>query len=583
MRPSIPLLLCCLINLPLRAAPPPELPLKPLPSLDTHSEDHTFMLEATVNEAPPSIELHWPDYGLTQDIHVYRKTIDEPAFGSVHATLPSTATAFVDTDVAIGEPWEYQLRSGSRYGYLYGGVRAPMPEHRGTLLLVVDASHLPALEDAVTTLTRDLIGDGWRVRRCDVARDAPTTAVKAALLDAWSRDPEGVRAALLFGHVPVPYSGNINPDGHGNHVGAWAADTFYADMSSLEWPDTSVNNTSASRAENHNVPGDGKWDTSYLYGNDLELMVGRVDCANMPAFDLDEAGLLRQYVDKAHRYRHGLTTATARALVRDNFTGYTEGFAQNGWRLAAQVGLDRVAAGSWDDLRTGSYLWSYGCGGGSYTSAGGVASTNGYAGNVYQALFQMLFGSYHGDWDSTNNFLRAPICMPDYGLTCAWAGRPHWQFHHMALGEPIGRAAVISVSGYYTSGFGARGVHAALMGDPTLRLHYPAPVGQVSARATTGSVRLQWTEPAGPAPLEYRVYRARSLDHGFSRIATRPAPATAFIDAAPLAGPGVYMVRAMTYTTTAGGTHENLSQGVFAEASFVGARSSGVAEAWRYR
>ena len=50
----------------------------------------------------------------------------------------------------------------------------------------------------------------------------------------------------------------------------------------------------------------------------------------------------------------------------------------------------------------------------------------------------MFFGSYFGDWDSPNNFLRAPLATPTYTLTSAWAGRPYWMFHHMALGETIG-------------------------------------------------------------------------------------------------------------------------------------------------
>ena len=56
----------------------------------------------------------------------------------------------------------------------------------------------------------------------------------------------------------------------------------------------------------------------------------------------------------------------------------------------------------------------------------------------------MLFGSYFGDWDSTNNLLRAAIATPTYTLTCAWVGRPSWYFHHMALGETIGFSTMLS-------------------------------------------------------------------------------------------------------------------------------------------
>lgn len=44
--------------------------------------------------------------------------------------------------------------------------------------------------------------------------------------------------------VPVAYSGDINPDAHNDHKGAWAADIFYGDLDG-RWTDTLINNTSA--------------------------------------------------------------------------------------------------------------------------------------------------------------------------------------------------------------------------------------------------------------------------------------------------------------------------------------------------
>ena len=55
-----------------------------------------------------------------------------------------------------------------------------------------------------------------------------------------------LESVFLLGHVPVPYSGQINPDGHSNHVGAWAADVYYGELDG-NWTDVTVNNTSASR------------------------------------------------------------------------------------------------------------------------------------------------------------------------------------------------------------------------------------------------------------------------------------------------------------------------------------------------
>ena len=50
----------------------------------------------------------------------------------------------------------------------------------------------------------------------------------------------GTKALFLFGHLPVPYSGDINPDLHDNDIGAWPADVYYGEFDGV-WTDTSVN------------------------------------------------------------------------------------------------------------------------------------------------------------------------------------------------------------------------------------------------------------------------------------------------------------------------------------------------------
>jgi len=56
----------------------------------------------------------------------------------------------------------------------------------------------------------------------------------------------------------------------------------------------------------------------------------------------------------------------------------------------------------------------------------------------------MLFGSYNGDWDNTNNILRTALAAATHPLAVMWAGRPFWQVHHMALGEDMGYATLLS-------------------------------------------------------------------------------------------------------------------------------------------
>ena len=87
-------------------------------------------------------------------------------------------------------------------------------------------------------------------------------SIKDQIVANYNADPNGVKAVLLLGTVPIPYSGDFAWDGHADHYGAWPSDAYYADVNGV-WTDNSINDTSPGRAANVNVPGDGKFDQSY--------------------------------------------------------------------------------------------------------------------------------------------------------------------------------------------------------------------------------------------------------------------------------------------------------------------------------
>src|SRR5207248_1934476 len=152
------------------------------------------------------------------------------------------------------------------------------------------------LATEITRLIKDIEGDGWEVIRHDVLRTGSVTHIKDLIVSDYWLDSANTKAVFLLGHVPVPYSGNINPDGHGDHLGAWPADCYYADVDGT-WTDNAVNSTTASPPRTQNIPGDGKFDQSIVPSN-LELQVGRVDFNNMPSFSTSEQQLLKNYLDK---------------------------------------------------------------------------------------------------------------------------------------------------------------------------------------------------------------------------------------------------------------------------------------------
>src|SRR5258707_1468252 len=274
-------------------------------------------------------------------------------------------------------------------------------------------------------------------------------------------------------------------------------------------------------------------------------MVGRVDLANMPGLRSwdglptfpSELDLLRQYLNKDHNFRQGQMRLPRRGIISDFFGDYRGyAFSASGWRnFAPFFGPANITflenPGTWlPTLSANGYLWAYGCGSGQYTTISGLGNTSPYyqatttdlVGADIQAVFTMLFGSYLGDWDSEDNFQRAVLATPTYGLACSWSGSPHWFCHHMALGETIGYSTRLTQNngpaGLYrtqTNTYAGQ-VHIALMGDPTLRMHPVVPPSNLTGVATAQGIQLRW-DPSSDSVLGYNIYRATDSAGPFTR------------------------------------------------------------------
>ena len=557
------------------------------------ARDTTVEVTASVQVSPPQIALNWlPTSFPTTLQKVFRKPKGAATWTDL-ATLSNSATAFTDTAVAVGVSYEYFVvrlfsttDQGSASGYVNAGIRLPLQSSRGRVLLLVDDSVAAGLAAELDGFVGDLIGDGWTVARQDVPRNGTAATTKVIIQTLYNTDPPNTRSLILFGHVPVPYSGNLNPDGHPDHRGAWPADGYYGDMDDM-WTDTIVNNASAIRVENRNTPGDGKFDQSGL-PSDLELEVGRIDLADMPTASPTpgESDLLRQYLNRDHafRFRTGnYSNIPRRGLIADNF-GYFggEAFAASGWRNftaffgSAPGGI--TEQGWFAALENDPYLFAYGCGGGSYYGAGGIGNTGEFATKKCLSVFNMLFGSYFGDWDVGDSFLRAPLAgrADSLGLVNVWAGRPHWHLYHMALGETVGYSARTTQNntGFGTGGYvlnnAGYGVHIALMGDPTLRLHPVLPPSNLIIDSSSGNPSLSWTASGDTNVEGYTVLRGSSAAGPFDSVGGSLIVGTTFVDRSGTPGQSYhYQVRTVKLDSSASGTYLNGSQGVFGTGSFA--------------
>jgi hypothetical protein len=553
-------------------------------------------LEAVARVSPPRLTLRWFPMADATGFTVFRRRWGETSWGSALASLPGSATQYDDDGVVLGQRYEYRVvRTGSPAsrpqtasaapgnGYILAGIDVEVSDAPGAVLLVVDDTVAAALATRLDVLTEDLRADGWRVQRIDVSRTASPASVRERIRNAHLANP--IRAAFLIGHVPVPYAGNVAPDGHSEHRGAWPADSFYADLDGT-YTDTTVNAPGAARPENRNTPGDGKYDQNGP-PSALEIEVGRIDFARMPAFSRSEVELLGDYLDRAHGFRTGAWVAMERGIVWDNLDWARYPLAASALRASsALVGLSatrRLSPFTMPSVHSGPYLplvhreshlFGGHFGGGSYTGSA-AGSTMDLATTVETGVvFTFALGSYFGDWDSENNFLRAQIARGS-GLMSVWSGLPNWWLHPLGLGETTGTCMRISVgeqSATYTPrtdgwepsvGSG----HLALLGDPTLRRGYVRPARAFRVAVSGESATFEWEGPVGGADA-YVLYEVDETTRSMRRLSDERLVGTSHRTTAPTAVSGrTYAIRPTRRETVGSGTYWNLGPATFAIAT----------------
>jgi hypothetical protein len=552
-------------------------------SIISFSQDNasnwTVQLSATVVENPASITLNWEANTASGDTYVvFRKLKGASGWGSSIAQLTSTDLSYTDNNVTVGESYEYlvqKVQGGSLYswGYINAGIKTELDYNKGDILLVVDSTFIVSLSAEIQQLEEDLYRDGWMVTTVGVNPNATPVDVKAEIQNQYNT-LSNLRTVYLLGHVPVPYSGNLYPDAHTDHEGAWPADVYYADLDG-NWTDITVNNTVASDSRNDNIPGDGKFDQSKP-PTTLELEICRVDFHDLPVYTETEEELLQSYLNRAHDFKIGAYVPQEKALYdQGGFTGMQEGFAQNGLRnFAPFVGPSNIGEVDYfTSLTTESYLWSYGCGAGSYTSAGALDNGSSLtsaelAGTPMEAVFTMVFGSYFGDWDRSNNFMRS-VLANGKTLSVAWAGRPNFHYHTMAKGDHLGASALMSMdlnTDYLSLSLGSgfvtgEGVHVAQFGDPSLRTYYVEPPSNLMVTNNNNDADLSWVASTDVAVDGYNIYR-RTSNSLWTKVNTSIVTGTTFTDNTLAAGDDYeYMVRAVKLKTNGSGTFYNESLG----------------------
>ena len=582
-----------------------------LQSGDLLSQDgkgFSVTVEAKVQSTPnPAIILSWNKDDRAESYAVFRKDptmhswSDQAEWGNAIANLGKDALTYTDENVTSGIAYEYQIlkvctpagiktlnlgvtdtvTSYFGSGYVLSGINVSPVLSRGTVILLIDSTMMMPLSAEIARLEQDLKKELWTV----IKRSAPratafnpeaVTTTKEIIFSIIEKNPNELYSILLLGRIPVPYSGLMAPDGHSpDHFGAWPADVYYADFDG-EWSDESINSSGASRVENKNVPGDGKFDKSQNDA-DIKYPVGRIDFYNLTSFAETELQLLKRYLDKNHAFRSGAIKPVYEATVDDNFGAYGEGFSGSAYRgFGGLVGKDNIVANREFLDSTITTMFSYGCGAGSYTSCAGVGGIAEFSKRPITSIFTMIFGSYFGDWDSKDNVMRSVVASRGTVLTTGWAARPHWFFHPMGLGKPIGEVLLgaqnntqqympsIYVTNRYPGGVyyqvAPRGTHIALIGDPTLRMTSNMPIETPKNIGVTSTVSAQIDWESVPNANGYLVYKSSSEAGPFEALTPSPITETTFNDIkANWKQDVVYQVRAVMLRETKSGSFYEVS------------------------
>jgi len=536
------------------------------------------------------INLTWQATSNASNYRVSRRVLGSTDnWVTLKDNIASSTTQYADATGDVGVSYEYFVFKNHAnpamrgYGYAASGMSVPALHKSGDLLLLIDSAVYSNLQSTVEdTLIIDLIGDGWTVETRKIGVGENPVSLKSKIKN-WYSSGKVNPHVYLFGHVPVAYSGDFGggsavdnpPDAHvPDHNGCWATDAYYSDMNGT-WTDL-VTNVGSSKPWGKNLPGDGRFDQHRVPDKTAEVAVGRVDLYDLPGISSDQNALLANYIHKAHLWKHGKTIVPKKALIADRLQWFGgEAPGRTGWmNLPGLVGSDNIVENTnyFPHFKEGNtYLFSQVTSSAGYTSISGIGSMTNLKDTVY-SVFNTFFGSYFGDWDNRNNFLRAAIASKTHTLTSIWNGRPSWYYQSLGMGNTFGQITKTSISNsgaYFIYNNFLNGVQINLMGDPTLKIHRIQPATNFTGSKSGGDreVSLTWTASTEPNVLGYYVYRSTTNQKNaeYELVNKDLITSTTYTDKQPYYGTSHYMIRPVKLEDRASGTYYNLGQGSFTE------------------
>ena len=533
----------------------------PVFSQQLMGQDVSMVMTATPNEANNRITLNWIKYAsyAAEPYTIWRKEKSATSWGNPVATVGSSVSSWADNNVTPGVYYEYRLeRKFVQYPqynssvFVASGLNIPERDYNGIVILVIDQNFQNPLSTAIANMETDLARDGWKVKKIFVLISDSKTSIKNQITSKYNEDPTNTKAVFLMGRIPSHYI-NADPDGHGSR--SFTSDKYYGD----------VNGASGT-----------------------ELMVGRIDFSDLPAFNKTETQMMGEYLAKLSTYKNTGYIPANKSLITviNSFSGgngpyYTIlGLFGSVGALTGPDGIEAIQSEQWLNKMSGNYLWSGINGFGGFDTQIGIVSTQNIVNTPNNAIFNVQFGSHMGNFNPaapegssgagllTNNLMKATTASGK-SLMCVYGA---WFFHHMDMGDPVGYSAKITIDQgtgsdpLYQKHFWSIGLNTTdflgLLGDPTLRQWYVKPPSNLIVGKTGVNINLQWT--ASPDQiLGYNVYYFNNDVP--VKINSTPIQGTSFTTQI---ASDKYMVRAVKKMTS-NGTYRTMSLGAMGELNTV--------------
>ncbi|MEY3965294.1 MAG: hypothetical protein RL263_463, partial [Bacteroidota bacterium] len=176
-------------------------------------------IKANLNSSK-HIELKWLQQSGSTRYQVFTKNSSNSGWDRL-ADLSGTDTVFTDTSYRLGSRKEYRVaRTSSNYtgfdgnGYIVAGFDVPPNESLGRVLLLIENKYKTTASPEIKKYIHQIQNEGYLVDTHYVATTENPPAVKSWIYNQWQKDTTIPTSIFLLGRIPVPYSGNMRPDGH---------------------------------------------------------------------------------------------------------------------------------------------------------------------------------------------------------------------------------------------------------------------------------------------------------------------------------------------------------------------------------